>query len=89
MDGAAWRASEKSARAFAFIVQSQCFSVSSEIGRITPVAAFETRTSERPGRLDQLAHVVRVADVAAQEQRLGAEAASSSAVSSAALSLRR
>ena len=45
MRGAAWRASVRNARAFAFSVQSQWRSSSSSAGRITPVAAFETSTS--------------------------------------------
>ena len=48
MCGAASRASVKSARAFAFSVQSQCFSSSSSAGRITPVAALGTSTSSGP-----------------------------------------
>ena len=72
MAGAACRASVKSARAFAFSVQSQCFSVSSAIGLITPVAAFETRTFSAPGGLDDLARVVGIPEVAAQDERLGA-----------------
>ena len=39
--GAAWRTSVCRARAFAFIVQSQCFSSSSIAGRMTPGALLQ------------------------------------------------
>ena len=46
--GAAARVSERSARAFAESVQSQCLSSVSSAGRMTPVAAAWTRTSSGP-----------------------------------------
>jgi hypothetical protein len=46
--GAAARVRERSARAFADSVQSQCLSSVSSAGRITPVAALCTRTSIGP-----------------------------------------
>ena len=89
MAGAAWRASVKSARAFAFIVQSQCFSVSSAIGLITPVAAFETSTFSAPAAsmisraLSGSPRLPRRTSASAPAARI------SSAVASAALSFRR
>ena len=48
IDGAAARASERRARAFADNVQSQCLSSISSAGRTTPVAALWTTTSSGP-----------------------------------------
>ena len=56
--GAATRASASSARAFAFIVQSQCLSSVSSAGRITPVAALCTSTSSGPSAATSLEHAV-------------------------------
>ena len=52
--GAVARASDSSARAFAFIVQSQCLSSVSSAGRITPVAALCTTHAIRPVRRELL-----------------------------------
>ena len=48
IDGTVTRASDRSARAFAFSVQSQCLSSVSSAGRITPVAALWTTASSGP-----------------------------------------
>ena len=70
--GAATRVSERSARAFAFSVQSQCLSSVSSAGRITPVAALWTRTSSGPSSATCSSDALR-RDVAADEDRLGPE----------------
>ena len=54
IDGAAARVRERSARAFAESVQSQCLSSVSSAGRMTPVAACVDEHVERAERGDLL-----------------------------------
>ena len=71
MAGAAARASDRSARALAASVQSQCLSSVSSAGRATPVAALWTSTSSGPSASTS-SRDARRRDVAAHEHRLGA-----------------
>ena len=84
--GAASRARESSARAFAECVQSQCLSSVSSAGRMTPVAALCTRTagSRSPNSLTTRADetLPRTSTGSAPRSRI------SSAVFSAAASFR-
>ena len=86
--GATARVSERSARAFAVIVQSQCLSSVSSAGRMTPVAALCTST--RSGPSSETSRMTR-SDETLPRTRTGSApfARSSSAVASAALSFRR
>jgi hypothetical protein len=87
MDGAAARASESKARAFAASVQSQCLSSVSSAGRITPVAALWTSTSSGPSPATSAA-TRSPATFPRTSTTSGPSARSSAAASSAALSLR-
>ena len=87
IDGAVARASASSARAFAFSVQSQCWSSVSSAGRITPVAALCTTTRYGPCDASS-ATTFSFDDLAAHEHGLGAGRADLSAAASAALSFR-
>ena len=86
--GAAARASESSARALAASVQSQCLSSVSSAGRMTPVAALCTRAWSGPSSATSRA---TRSDETFPRTSTGSApfARSSSAVASAARSLRR
>ena len=88
MPGASARASERSARAFAESVQSQCLSCTSSAGSITPVAALWTTTSNGPS--PAASSTTRSEATLPRRSRGSAPAArNSSAAPSAARSLRR
>ena len=87
--GAAWRARVRNALAFAFIVQSQCFSSSSSAGRMTPVAAFETRTSSGPTSSTNPAAFAGSPTFPRRSCASAPRSRISAAVSSAAVSFRR
>ena len=85
--GATTRVSASSARVFAVSVQSQCLSLVSSAGLITPVAALWTSTSSAPSaatssstRLEEMFPRIRIGSAPS--------ASSSSAVCSAAASER-
>ena len=86
--GATARVSERSARAFAVIVQSQCLSSVSSAGRITPVAALWTSASSGPSAA---ASASTRSEEMLPRTNVGSapSARSSAAVSSAAWSERR
>ena len=88
IEGAAARASARSARAFAASVQSQCLSSASSAGAMTPVAALWTSDVEGPS--PATSSTTRSEATLPRTSSGSAPAArSSSAVASAALSLRR
>ena len=84
MDGAAARVSERSARAFALSVQSQCLSSVSSAGRMTPVAAAWTSASSGPS-----AAISAAARSPAMAPRTSTGSAPSVRISSAAASAAR
>ena len=86
--GAATRASARNARAFALSVQSQCLSSVSSALRTTPVAALWTSTSSGPSAATSAS--TRSEETLPRTSTGSAPASrNSSAVASAAVSLRR